>query len=646
MTAGRVRRLLAALLAALLVASAGVAGAGGVAAAQTQEDDGPEPADEVYVEEDGDAVLVYESDSSSEDLQHLEFGLDVSRNLMHMLVVGNATGAEDVEANATAVLTPDGFVGNGSVAATRPEALKSLSVDVTGARTTERAEADLDVGVTVSNEEMPAARLLESARTSGELSVSGDRITSSGELTADLATPMGEPASHEFTIAETDGRYTVTADQSYVVREYAADRWETREAARQTLEAQYASVARSLGGTAEITLDSYAFENASRAGTYRLDVAYTVTYEGVEDGVAQQLGMVLASSEETDLTREEARAIGQRVTELTVEEIAVSYRQGQGSVDASYSLALDNYDEVVMAGLDAARSLRTDDGAGETFQERLEAFRARFEARRAADLTETYTWDGSLSTTRSALTFQLAGSYRTQNWGAYVDELESRNVPFADVTFEFHAATEGERVTADAAVEVGQRELVDGLAQGALGLLESEEADNAQARELIEAFRSAGFEKSRMDVGMRDGRVRIEAGAAFENMSAFEGALESTDGIPPVTSVVGRTENGSTTTYVRASGAFPENATEEDVRSAAYVDEDTTVHLPGTWNRSFPEMDARGASEYLGLPFETPTSGDGGDGGDGATDGNGPGFGAAAAALAVALAALLVHRRD
>jgi PGF-CTERM protein len=90
------------------------------------------------------------------------------------------------------------------------------------------------------------------------------------------------------------------------------------------------------------------------------------------------------------------------------------------------------------------------------------------------------------------------------------------------------------------------------------------------------------------------------------------------------------------------------DATESDVRKLGPVGENTTVHLPGTYDRSFPETDVQGAYEYLGIQQEPTPAGDGSGSGSGASDTNagGPGFGLGVTLLALLGVALLAARRE
>jgi PGF-CTERM protein len=137
-----------------------------------------------------------------------------------------------------------------------------------------------------------------------------------------------------------------------------------------------------------------------------------------------------------------------------------------------------------------------------------------------------------------------------------------------------------------------------------------------------------------MDASLDDqGGWSVEAGAAFDNGTALASAIEAAEDIR-ITEVVGEQENGGVVTYVKTEG-FVEETTEEAVRSRDQVGDQTTVNLPGNWDRDFPEMDRQAAADYLGVEVE------GGDEGGSPL----PGFGFAVALVALTVAAVVVGRR-
>ena len=669
-------RSAAVLVTVLVVLSTVVAGgvvgaqsdAGGANGTNATAETGVElpPADDVYVEDDGDAVLAYEEAANG---TQANYGLNVSEGLFHALVASDVEGSNDLAANVTAVMTGKNVTGNGMLGMARPEALSNLSMNVTGVRTDENARSDVSAAATVRGENVARSVPIERAGITGDVTTTGSTFDADLAASAQLIQPLGQPQHQSYHITEGNGTYTLNVSQERPVLGATASQWETREQAKRTLQSQYVALAESMNGSADLTIDSYSFTR-SESGRSKLDVDYSVTYQGIERAVADRLASSLTSAEDVDLNRSEVRSVSKRLRNLTVKELSVRYDQRQGSIEAGMSADLDNYDGAVLAALDvaeatdmqalnagtmagtntagvgsmpasaetppAATSNVTPSNAAATsaasFDRSIERLRKQFAAQQAANLTRTSTFTANVTrNSPQALSVDLDSQSRTENWGAYVDELEDRDIETSDIEYELHAATEGERVNVTAAVSVSGENLLE---QATNRMLNSSTGPQAgQTREYVTAFREAGFRKAQMDLSVEDGRMQLETGAAFENMTALRDALVTLEGGQSIESVVGRTDNGTTTSYVRVEDAVAENASESAVRELGYVGGDTSVHLPNTWNRTMPSANASEANEYLGLT--------------GATSGlTGPGFGIVVAVIALLAAALVAARRQ
>jgi PGF-CTERM protein len=669
-------RSAAVLVTVLVVLSTVVAGgvvgaqsdAGGANGTNATAETGVElpPADDVYVEDDGDAVLAYEEAANG---TQANYGLNVSEGLFHALVASDVEGSNDLAANVTAVMTGENVTGNGMLRMARPEALSNLSVNATGVRTDENARSDVSAAATVRGENVARSVPIERAGITGDVTTTGSTFDADLAASAQLTQPLGQPQHQSYHITEGNGTYTLNVSQERPVLGATASQWETREQAKRTLQSQYVALAESMNGSADLTIDSYSFTR-SESGRSKLDVDYSVTYQGIERAVADRLASSLTSAEDVDLNRSEVRSVSKRLRNLTVKELSVRYDQRQGSIEAGMSADLDNYDGAVLAALDvaeatdmqalnagtmagmntagvgsmptsaetppAATSNVTPSNAAATsaasFDRSIERLRKQFAAQRAANLTRTSTFTANVTrNSPQALSVDLDSQSRTENWGAYVDELEDRDIETSDIEYELHAATEGERVNVTAAVSVSGENLLE---QATNQMLNSSTGPQAgQTREYVTAFREAGFRKAQMDLSVEDGRMQLETGAAFENMTALRDALVTLEGGQSIESVVGRTDNGTTTSYVRVEDAVAENASESAVRELGYVGGDTSVHLPNAWNRTMPSANASEANEYLGLA--------------GATSGlTGPGFGIGVAVIALLAAALVAARRQ
>src|SRR5699024_10769089 len=246
-------------------------------------------------------------------------------------------------------------------------------------------------------------------------------------------------------------------------------------------------------------------------------------------------------------------------------QASVSYDQRGRSLDAAMSVELEDYDGAVLGALTVAestnmtalsRASRSGMAGGATtapatagspmgssmsnFNASLEQARKSFEAQQAANLTRRYTFAANVSK-KSDRTIAFGGEFhsRSENWEKYVDELNDRGIKTSDVTYELHAATENGSVNVTAAVVVSGENLLRGISNQ---LLNSTDRPGAsQTHQYVQAFRQAGFKKARTDLTLHDGRVRVEAGGAFENMSVLRDAFVSTTGDQTLQGAVVRT---------------------------------------------------------------------------------------------------------
>lgn len=640
------RQLRALVFAVLVVASALVGGVGTVAAQDGDgEDDtsfGEDQADDAYVHENGDVTLVYRNDS--DETTRADFGLSVSQSVFHALVVTDDAEGTNVTGTATGILEPDRIAANGSLAAPRPDELQTLQLDVTGEQTAENAEFDASLETTLRN--TGASTLVSTAQATGEIQVTPDTFAADGQFDAALERPLGPRQSHAFSLRETADGYVLTGQQDYTVSEFQVERWNTEEKARQTIRAQYGAVAQSLGGTADVTLDSYSFQEASSQSQARLDVAFTVEYTGIDEGLQRQVTQSLQNAEDVDMTDQEARAVGEGVAALEIEEVSGEFSQDSDAVSGSFIARLSNYEPALRGAMTAVGSMETDGEASEfDLQGQVEQFEKRLDARQAAGLEETYTFDLQVDASQQGSTSVTAGAqYRTENWADYRQELADRGLEPADLVYEFHARTEGEEVTASGSIEVEKEELLKETTNRFMNMSNATLDEDEQR--FLDAFKEAEFRKARFDVRVKEDTVELEAGAAFQDLTAFRDAVRaSEDGFDlKIASITGRTNDGQLETYVLAKGAVGADANETEVRELEAVGDDTAVHMPGEYNRTFPEPDVERAYNYLGLtPQPTEGVGEGGDG-EGIVQ-PGFGFGAMAAALAALVAGLLATRR-
>lgn len=659
------RRIGGVLIAALLIlasASAGVAAAptasasngstGTVVATDAAEEN--DTAETAYVTEDGDVVLVYE-EASDNPKSTGKLGMDMSTGLVHLLFEEPIEGEEEVTGQATFELTPDAVSGDGNFVVSKPDAIESLSVDVTGEQTDQNAAVD----ATFSAEVASGGSLYSSMETQGSVTITGDRFTSSGSYSQTLDSSSSSSQSvdthRRISISETANGYTVTDDRREVITDWTKERWDSRENATATLEQQFKATAEQFGGSATVTVNSYSFEEAPEDGRYILNIDYRVELTGVKDGINTQLTGYLAQNRDLDLTQAEAQEIATRVQKVQIDDISFSTATSDGTTTTEWSVNIGNYDEAALAMLDAAETVQTEDI--EITEEQIDRARKTIEAQQAADLTQKVTWQGQLST--SSGTQQVTGEihYSTQNWGAYVSELESRGIENGEVTFEFHAQSSGDEIETQLSISVTKEDLLkDATSQ----LMNSADADQ-ETKDFLQAFRNSEFEKAKMQLRFEGDKAVIEAGASFQNLSAMRAAFDESypggDSDQFMLAGLVHEDTGEVAkTYVRVENVGDGSPTESDVRNLEGVGDDTEIKMPGEWDRDFPTMDSADARDFLGVetptptPTETPeapdTPGDDDDAADDGSSGLTPGFGFGAAVVAALAGAVLLARRD
>ncbi|WP_435359430.1 PGF-CTERM sorting domain-containing protein [Haloarchaeobius sp. DFWS5] len=622
-------------VAALLVGSTvgSVAMAGGLG--QSSEDS-VQPADEIYVQENGDAMLVYRDDQSSSTTTG-QYGIDVSEGLLHAFVQDNSSTDSNVTGNASFVMGPESLSGEGDFQMPTPDSVSDLTVDASLTQTKKDAKASASVDATFQSESGTVGQgtsMLESVSTQGTFTSTASSFATDGSVTATFEQAPASMANqhHEFTLEETNAGYTLSMAQNYEVGSFGKSSWETREAARQSLEAQFSMIGQQLGGDVSVNIKSHSFDSA----TNRLDIEYVVEFSGVDEMLSEQIAQSLASSQQMDLSQSEAEDLAQRIQKLEVTKVSATLDVTDTEATASWDVQLDEYDEAAKAMLDIAEATEMQD------DEAITQARKMFEAQQAAELEQTATWNGELTSpdaNSARITFD--GSYETENWGAYISELESRGIDdMGETTAEFHAKTENGELQTSFEAEVAQedmiREAIDGMLSSAQGTTGASE--DSQARKVLDAFKKSNFEKARMDVSVQKDSVTFEAGASFDNLSAFSDVLKDEYGGMNVASAYGEVEDGESVTYVRLKGATGENPAESDVRALAAVDAETTVHLPGDWSQEeqdFPEMDASEVKGYLQTDED-----------DGGFLGGMPGFGVGVALVALVGVSLVALRRD
>jgi PGF-CTERM protein len=626
------------VLSAVPLASAGPVASNGQQWSQSAETAAePEPADEIYVRENGSAVLVYESDSDTVGTPaDVEYGADVSANLFYVLVSEPIEGETDVRGQASAALSEANISGDGQFSFDQPDSLSSLAVRLAGERTTENAESSFDLDMTVE-EEGRASSELESASTSGNVTVTGSRFTTASALDVQGKPPaIGvDSGAASFVLTEDDGDYTVEVERNTTLSRYESQDYETRERARTTIEGQFGAIASSYNGSADVTIERYEYSE-TEGEQPRLDVAYTVEYTGIESELTEMLATELVEDESVEIDRARADELTTRMQDLTIERISAGYAADSDSVSAEFEADIRNYDDVVVPATELVGATDMESADAEVLQQ-LDDVRNRIEAMQAAELRRQLTWSASVSEpSPGRATVTASADYTTENWDDYVTELEGQGVEIYNTSYTASATTtETDRVEVAGSLSVDS----DAFEEVTSQLLNSS-ADSRSDQSILRSILRADPQNGKVNVSADGDRIRLEVGAQFRNVTVIRDALAENDSVPAgVTSVVGRTDTGgTTTTYATIEDAVAADATESDVRALSYVDDETEVYTPGEWDREFPSMDTERAATFLGVEDPANTTAT-------ATGSSGPGFGVTAALLALVGVALLARRR-
>jgi hypothetical protein len=609
MTRTQLRSVFAVVLSAVLVVS--TAGVGVAVPQETQgavpgqSADDQQPADEAYVTEDGDVVLVYNGSSTETASGHL--GVDLSTGLMHLLFNETVEDADDATGSASMTLTPDELVGEGELLAERPASVEDLSFSASGITTTEESHSSMTLDASfVQTGDSPAANpaaLLASVETEGQITTTGTQFRSSGSATVSANAPMGaDEMSYAVSLNEQDDGYFLEVSREDTVPERATDRWASEAAARQTVQSQFGFVAQQLGGEVSVDIESYSFDSDTR----KLDIEYSVTLSGVKEAAADQLATMLVESPAYEFSESDAQEIADQIKQMELTELSGSVDVTESETTAEWTVQIDNYDQALLAALELNQAVATMAGQP-TQMNPIDRSMGQLEAQREANLTRIVTWDGDVSTSEGEVDVSMTAEQQTENWEAYVSEVEQReNVSIGgDTEFEMAAQTDGDEIRANASFSLSQ----DGLINQSIDRLEQQTTGTAQPFDWeespIETFQRADFEKAKMDVSVDEERVSVEAGASFENATEFRGLFEGVAGDEgTLQSVYSEPKDDQGLTYVRIDGAVSAEPTESEVRDLTLVGEDTAVYLPADWDedqKSFPTPDTEEARSYLEL---------------------------------------------
>lgn len=581
--------------------------------------DGPKPADSAYVTDDGDVILVYDYDDDGEADSYTNVsghaGMDVADGLSHMAFTGEYDS--NVTGEATLRASDDELSVDGSLSAPKPETLNALSFDMTQvANDTQRfTTVDLESSVALP-QDASMMGLLERIETAGTIESAPESMTANGSVTVSARMLPLPDREHHVLLSEDAGDFTLSVEESYIPENTSA--WESRETATATLTEQYCP--ESTGGVeCSVTVDSYSLEEGDTST--RLDLSYTVELSGVDSTVSTLISTGLSTSE-ANISEETVTQFASRVENISVSRVQADVVVADSQASLSWNVSLDGTDDLALAYADLLEVIgaASMDGNGmpggpelmflgggpfgQSPAELADQIRAQVAATRAAGLTATTTWDATLGVESRNLTVDATVDSRAENWGSYVDEMESSDgtAPI-DKRVTLTAGIDGDRVTVDGAASVRDEAMFDdAIAQIGENLEQYNGASNVTER--LDTIADADFERARMDISASGDSLTVEGAMSIGNTSALMTAL------PENVSMIDAfyTDMDERATYVRLDGAFDGEVTESDVRALPYVDETTTVNLAGEWDRDFPSLDDQQVRNYLG---SSSGSGDG-----------------------------------
>ncbi len=624
---------LLALLQVLMVLIAPVAATAPVTAphaAQQQTLQTAEPADSVYVMDNGDAVLAY--NNTNTDNSSLEFGANVTKGLVHVLATGQTES--DMDAAMSLVMTPDGYTGNGSLTADSPNSLSNLNLDVSSVQNEQKANADVSLDATFDSGSSSMSTL-GSVHTDGSLSVSGNSFSTKGTGSV-KTTVSGSNQKLKYDLRETNNGFVLKGMRDSEISPYMARYWNTSEKAKQRLKTQYAMVSQQSGSSAKVTIDNYQFDTSGDKP--RLNVQYHVKFTGLKDTLSKQIASSLKSSSSVSLSDKQVDSITTDIKKMRIDHITLGMNQQGGKTTVNWNVEIDNYDPALIDAL----KVMENSGSSSISQKSIDRMKTQVKAQKAANLEQSVTWTADVSHPSTGTTAVSAKvHYRTKHWRAYTQEMSDRGVKLGTSSVKLHAKSDGDKVTAHGSVKLKQKAMLSKITDSMLSSVSSTtgaSVGNSGATKLVRTFKQSKFQNARVDMDVHSGTVTVEGGAQFDNMSALANVLGDSYGNANVADIVGRTNGNTTTTYVHVKGLVGENATKSDVRALAIANDDTKIYMAGEWNRSFPSMDTKDAATYLGVKQANAKQS------KSKNDSGQPGFGIVVAIVALAGVALLARR--
>ena len=640
---------LAVLLTVLMLLSA-VAAPGMVLAESDDHsllEDGLDEADDVYIDEDGNAILVYGEDESDDDFDEIHLGGHVAEGILYMFAadshdVDEAEEFENVEMDASAILSGDVFEADGSLSLDRPEEIQELDVHLAGEVSEDANEMSAEAYAEFVDESGMGA-FVGNAYTTGDVTVAHDAFSLQADGMMETGfEPRDRTERYEVSIEDSEDAYSAEITQHEFLNWFEVEQWESEEAAEEVLNQQFGMMAQDLGGEAVIDIEHYEFEEEDEE--YWLELEYTVDIEGVDDGLSMVIAQGLMEDPDLDLDEEQAMAIGEAVTDIELSQFDVLFTDDGATMEFDIDVQIDGFDELMFATMEALEDEFEE--MDEEFQD-IEDFAEMYEAQAAAEMVTHFTWDIEVESTADPFGEPVAADsganpdpesivvdaslgYETENWDAFIEELDDRGIETADynVVFDFSAQNVDDQIHAEGEFVLEQDDLVDAAMDGLTEILH-EEADDESAAEFVRMLEETNLEIAKVDFSMDDQEVTIEAGAQIDDLDAF---FQNADVVPD--EFVVDDPDGDLYIYVTDIVDDPDAVEAADLESFSFVGSDTEIHEPGEWDEEFPRFDVETAADSLDVTLSEYDEG-GDDGETEPEDDVIPGFGLAAALMAL-----------
>lgn len=562
--------------------------------------DASEEADAVYVSDDGEAILTYERTHETPRVEGT-VSVEPETGLAYARYDGDFEAEPGVVGDATFRTDGGTAASSGDLLITDTGSIAELDadIDVTETRTESNSEIDLEGAVT------DVDTGYESFQSEGDLEVASGALVASGSrrtIEANESAIRPRTKSLEVTVVGTDDGYAMNVSERRVVESWETNRWDSRSDAEETLETRFLGAAIEMRGIANGSLESYQYAESAERDV--VEYEYDVEYTGVEERVAERLVTEVQSFADVELEGVEARAMADRVAASEFEEGSIALERDGARTDIDWEFELGASDELVLGAVEISESIdRLDDDLANQFDD----VRAALETRSDSDLRQAASWNVSADQRGSLTAIDAEWRSDAENWTAYTQELERRElagfVPNRSTSATLETTGEGIEVvydyetTAEDPFERTILELEDAAA----------DADDVVAAtgELNELFESA--ELSQTNLTIDEGGYELEGAAAASE--SFEGdPLEESHGLA-LTELHVETAGDSSTVSLVTPEFVGDDPAESAVREREQVGPETEVYMPGEWERDLPEIDRKRVEAFLGTELEESDDG-------------------------------------